>query len=122
MKICVLGLTIFLLFVPNFSQAGEKWDNSTIALEVSWQIIHALDWGTTLDIASHPRMYEMNPILGDHPSRGTINAYMLAGAILHPIVTEVLPVRWRVWWQAITIGMSGACVINNFNAGLSIRF
>lgn len=109
-----------------------SWNREEIVMETTWQVLHVLDWGTTLDIAARPdEFYEMNPILGEYPSRGQVNAYMFTGAILHPIVTHLLPreadilgkdTHPRRLFQAITIGMSGACVVNNFSIGLKLNF
>jgi len=120
--IAVVAIGVILGVVTNEALGADPWSSQDIALEVTWEVIHALDWGTTLDIASHRGMYEMNPILGDHPDRGRINAYMALGAVLHPVVTHFLPSKWRPYFQGFTIGMSGFCVINNFHVGLGIRF
>ena len=35
-----------------------------------------LDWGQTLNIAQHPdHWHELNPLLGPHPSTGSVNMY-----------------------------------------------
>lgn len=112
--------------------AHAQWFNKeeTVA-EITWQTLHILDWGTTLDIANHEGYYEVNPILGKHPTRTQINTYMFASAVLHPIVTYALPreaylfgkqFHPRRLFQYITIGMSGACVVNNFSIGLRLDF
>lgn len=111
---------------------AESWNTEEAVLEVVWQGLHLLDWGTTLDIVSRPDEYhEINPILGDHPSRGKVNLYMGLGAVLHPLVTHVLPRDAEVFglsfkprriWQGVTIMVSGACVANNFSIGLRLNF
>ncbi len=121
-------LFISLFLWPSISSAedkwwGAKWSKQDIVLETTWQVIHVLDWGTTLDSQSQPDKYsELNPILGRNPSRGAVNAYMGAGALLHIGVTHMLPPSCRPYWQGITIGVSSACVINNFSLGLRVRF
>ena len=100
--------------------------------EVAWQAIHVIDWGQTLRIADNPDQYhEKNPILGRHPSRGRVNTYMLAGAILHPVVTWLLPEEAEVFgfefnprwvWLGGTIATSGICVVNNHSIGLGWGF
>jgi len=82
-----------------------------------------MDWRQTVQIARNPdRYWERNPLLGEHPSEQRVNLHFLVGAILHPIVTEILPSKYRLWgtdwkpriiWQSISIGMSGICVLNN---------
>jgi hypothetical protein len=102
---------------------GEKWSKQDYALEATWQVIHLMDWGTTLDITRHPDQYkELNPILGEHPTREEVNLYMFSGALLHAGVTHILPPKYRPYFQGITIGMSGVCVLNNLSVGLQIKF
>lgn len=127
----VLFLLLFL-FSPLIANAGEKWSNSDIALESTWQILHILDWRQTIQIARNPdRYWERNPLLGEHPSEQKVNLYFLVGAVLHPIVTEVLPNKYNLWgiklrpriiWESVSIGMSGGCVLNNFSIGLGVKF
>ena len=119
-----------LVLLPGLSFAedkdkwwGAKWNKREVILEATWQAIHVLDWGTTLDLQRQPdRYYEINPLLGRHPSRDAVNAYMAGGAIFHLGVTHILPPSCRPYWQGITIGISSVCVINNFAVGLRVRF
>ena len=110
----------------------DKMTKQDIALEATWLTLHTLDYGQTLNIAKEPnKYYEINPILGRHPSEEKVHAYMLTGMIVHPIITYMLPrevdvmgfkVPARTIWQAVSIGTSGALVINNFNIGLRVSF
>ena len=101
----------------------DSWSKGDIGKEVAWQALHLVDWGQTLDIASQPKKYhELNPAMGKHPSRSKVNLYMAASALLHVGITHVLPSRCRPWFQHVSIGVSGTCVVNNFAVGLSIKF
>lgn len=52
------------------------------------------DYQQTLDIKNHPGMYEMNPVLGKHPSDTAISAYFIAvNAIIFTAVKK-LPEPW----------------------------
>lgn len=123
-----LIFVIALILWPGISFAedrwwGAKWSEQDVFLETTWQVIHVLDWGTTLDSVGKPdKYYEINPILGKYPTRGEVNAYMAAGAIFHFGMTHILPPSHRPYWQAITIGISSACVINNLSVGLKLGF
>ena len=131
-KLIVVFLFTILLVQFNIVNAADKWTAQDIALETTWQVLHIVDWGTTLNIADNPKQYrEYNPILGTHPSRGTVNIYMASGAILHPIISHLLPREVKLWnwkipartlFQSITIGTTGACVANNLAIGLKIDF
>jgi len=110
----------------------DPWTHQDIMLEITWQALHIVDMGTTLNITDHPdRYWEINPILGRHPSREAVYAYMTASAILHPIIAHYLPVK-TVWlgfrfnprriWQATTWYISAWNVQNNLSIGLEMRF
>ena len=125
--ITIFGLLLALIFVIgpclHKAQAADPWGTQDIALEATWQLLHLLDWGQTLDIADHPEKYhEHNPIMGKHPSRSTVNLYMGAWIPLHIGITYVLPKECRPYWQYVTIGVTGTCVIKNFSVGLQVRF
>jgi hypothetical protein len=103
--------------------ACSTWKTQDILREVAWQTVHVIDWGQTLEIARHPEDYhEINPIMGKHPSVGNVNVYMGLSSIGHLAVSYVLPPKIRPYWQYLTIVTSGACVINNFNIGLGVKF
>ena len=91
--------------------------------EAGWQVLHIVDWGQTLDIARNPGLYhEINPVIGRHPSVGRVNLYMGLSAAGHLAVSWALPKEYRVYWQWMTIGVTGGLVGHNFNIGLRVRF
>ncbi len=105
------------------STFGEKWSKTDTNREILWQGVNVIDWGQTRYIAKHPEKYqENNPIIGKHPSTGAVDIYMASSALLHPIAAAYLKPKYRKWFQYITIGMSGGCVLNNVNIGVKIGF
>lgn len=129
-KVFMLVLTILLISTPTY--ALDSWTKQDIILEATWQSLHFIDYGQTLSIAKNPdRYYEMNPLLGKHPSTELVHVYMLGGALLHPVITYLLPRKvellgvdfpLRTVWQMISIGMSLGCVVNNASIGLRVEF
>ena len=91
-----------------------------------------MDWGHTRYIAENPdEYYEINPILGDHPDRRKVDIYMAASAIVHPLITGLLPkeseilglkLKPRAIWQSVSIGLSAGLVMHNFNLGIQMEF
>ena len=120
----ILVFFAILLCVFGDAHAADRWDKQDVELEVTWEVLHAVDWGTTLDITRRydEGYYESNPILGRHPSAGTVNVYMGAWALLHPVITHYLPGKYRPYWQLITIGVSGGAAASNINLGLNVKF
>jgi hypothetical protein len=114
-------IIVLVILFPVICDA--EWKAQDTALEVTWLSLHVIDWGQTLDIARQPDKYEeTNIILGRHPSVGNVNLYMGGWVILHPIISYILPDKARPYWQMISIGVTGSCVIQNFRAGLEVRF
>ena len=112
-----------LILIILFSTPCYAWNKNDTYREVAWQTIHIIDWGQTLDIARNPDSYhEFNLILGRHPSVGRVNTYMVLSSVGHVTISVLLPDKVRKYWQWITIGTLGACVVNNFSIGLKVRF
>jgi len=114
---------LILMFLFIFPLQAMAWDKNDTRREVAWQIIHAIDYGQTLDIAKNPhRFTEGNPILGRHPSTDQVHAYMLTGALLHYAVARKLKPKYRKLFQYVSIGLSGSCVVSNARIGIKINF
>ncbi len=116
-------IVLFMMLLSTQVLAADRWSARDYYLEGTWQALHLMDWGQASMIARNPdRYYEMNPVLGAHPSPQLVHAYMATSALIHLAVTNFLPSRWRPYWQGITIGMSGSLVAHNFGIGLGVRF
>ncbi|MCE5226670.1 MAG: hypothetical protein LLG05_12535 [Porphyromonadaceae bacterium] len=128
----IKAILVIMLLLPSSVYGFDRLNKSELALEGSWLALHTVDYGQTLSIAKNPlRYYERNLILGRHPSEGEVHGYMIATALLHPVVTYLLPrevdvfgikVPIRFIWQGVSIGVSGTCVVNNASIGLRIGF
>lgn len=82
-----------------------------------------IDWGQTLNIADNPdKYYEHNPILGDHPSRGEVNRYFVAGMITTTLIYKLLPEKYADLYIKGMIGMEVYYVGNNYHIGIRCRF
>jgi hypothetical protein len=132
MKQILLSSALLLSLVACSTIQHDPWTTEDKALECTWQTLHAVDWSQTLDIsAQSDKYYEINPLLGEHPSRSRVNTVMGASALLHPIVVNYLPRKIkllgldlpaRAIFQSISINSSGGLVSHNFNIGLRIAF
>jgi len=116
-------VTLLILFFLPANLFSSEWNKSDTIREVGWQIIHFIDWKQTLYIADNPdEYYEINPILGKHPSKGKINGYMIISSISHAGISYLLPPKYREIFQYISIGVSSVAVISNFNVGIQVRW
>jgi hypothetical protein len=115
-------LIISFVFIGCAGYHPQPLTKAQIAGEVAFEVLHAIDWGQTLDIAGSDEYYEMNPIIGRYPSRGRVNLVMCATAIGHPIVTWLIPDSWRWWWIGGTSVGKAVTVIHNNRIGLKMDF
>jgi len=121
-----LILIIFIILISCPVQAytfAEQWTKTDSALEAVYIGSTIIDWGQTRDIAKHPQEYhEINPVLGRHPSLDTVDILIPAGIVAHGIISMALPPKYRIYWQAVFIGIEGFTVLSNYNIGLRIDF
>jgi hypothetical protein len=109
-----------------FASPAVAWSEADRNREIGYLVLHAIDWGQTLDI-SHDchngrERWEHNPVLGTCPSRSNVNRYFLATGIAHYAVARSLPPKWRRVFQHVTIGMQLGTVASNWKIGLTVRF
>jgi len=117
-----LSVFAFYFLLSHTLAHANDWTGTDTAFQVTYSIVHILDWGQTLDIENRPGIIETNPILGEHPSRSDINIYMASTLIGHAVVSYALPQGWRRAWQAAGIGLELAMLGNNYRLGLRMGF
>lgn len=128
---CGLWL-VALIALLSVTAARADWNKDEVITEIFWQVLHVVDWGQTRYIATHPNEYrEMNPILGDHPSKREVDIYMACGAVLHPIIVGLLPRRTDILgfefsprgiFQKSSVAITGGLVGHNFYLGIGVEF
>lgn len=117
------SLVVLLVVLVPMTVSADEWTKADTAREAAYLALHVADWGQTLDIADHPeRWHETNPVLGSHPSRGEVNGWFAATALLHPVVSYLLPKPYREMWQYGTIGLELYCVGNNYSIGIGYGY
>ena len=119
MKTILAVLILLLSSVANATELDWKWTKADTAIQATWTVLHIVDWSQTRQIAKEPRrFYEGNPILGRHPSVGRVDTYMALSAVANLGVAYALPKPYRRYFQVLSIGITGKCVILNFDIGL----
>lgn len=122
MKSIVFVLVIMLCVCP-MAQAFDDWSDADLTRHAIFTSLKMIDFSQTLKIAREPeKYYEVNPILGSHPSEGKVAVFFIGSYIAETALVHVLPSEYRPWAQYVFIGVSGACVINNFTIGLGVGF
>lgn len=116
-------LFLLVLLALPISPRAKDWSRADTHREILWQAIHLVDWGQTLDIArSNGKYFEINPLMGRHPSIGHVNNMMLAGAIAHLAGAYLCPDDLRSVYQWVSIIVNGAIVLRNHQIGLRVNF
>jgi hypothetical protein len=82
-----------------------------------------LDWLQTVSIARDPRhYYELNPILGRHPSERRINIYfsICCSTFLALVLTLGMygEFGWTAGISSALLGIELCCVVNNWCLGI----
>jgi hypothetical protein len=113
-------LVIILVLIPSMAMSWDSKDTYYQGAVVSALLI---DMGQTLHIADNPnKYYEMNPLLGKHPSKEQVVGYFMGGIVAHTLIAMALPQDYRRVWQCVWIGIEGAVIYNNYNIGVKIAW
>lgn len=91
-------------------------------MELSFQVMNAIDGYQTSRIKDHPYVKEVDPvtveILGEQPESGETALYFATRGISHYLIARALPPKWRPWFQGPTMVHSTWYVVNNCELGL----
>lgn len=100
----------------------SAWTWEDTALEAAFIIVGSIDRNQTMHMADHPDRYrELNPLLGEHPSRARINTAFFVGTAGHAAISYALPKPYRTWWQGMTLFIESSVVNSNNNLGLGCK-
>lgn len=138
----VLGL-LMIMVIGLAAPVSAAWDKSDTALFA----LRIIDWGQTRDIATitpeqpillpdgtqigcihaHYEHSEINPLLGEHPSRGKVNNYFVALIIFdqfcrHKADSNDKWAKFETGWQKVNIGIESTLVARNYSIGIDFKF
>jgi hypothetical protein len=82
----------------------------------------AVDWAQTRSIADYPQWPELNPILGRRPTRGRVDTYFAACALVLIGATAALDRDDRRAFLRLVILVEGGVVARNLSVGVGLRF
>lgn len=110
-----------MMLTPNIGLAD------TVPAEWAWQTLNLVDVVQTLQIVDHPDQYhELNPFLGQHPSRDRILLTGTAFAVVHYLVTDHLIKNSSSTavntWETASIALKLIVIGHNYSIGLAVRF
>jgi hypothetical protein len=102
---------------------ADEYSKTDIALQSTYTMLHIIDWGQTLDISKNSDKYwEINPILGKHPSVSKVNIYMGTSLAIYYIVNYFLPSDYRLLVESSSVILKASLVSHNYKIGLYINF
>jgi hypothetical protein len=126
-------IILLILSLCACSSYSYKWTKADKVGQVMVLGAMTMDWLQTKYIATHGNEYrETNPMLGDHPSKGQVNAYFAGLAAFNVGMSALLPskivinddivFRPRLMWQTSTFLGHGWAVISNYNLGVGMEW
>ena len=131
-KIIIIFMLLFAVNANAEYKFAEAWDVNDTTYQLLATGLMIADWGQTRYIAKNPdKYYEINPILGKHPSTSEVNTYFAAAILGHALISLALPPKAEVFgyninprriWQVMWIGIETGYVGHNASMGIRVKF
>jgi len=110
MKRAILA-AVLLAAAP--AAALDEWTAADTSFQLGVTTLLVADWALTVDFLSRPVPgVETNALLGPHPSRLAVSAYMAGWIVGSAAVARILSQPWRRIWQ-VTIGAVEVAAVGN---------
>lgn len=112
-KVCIIMILACMGCSP-----GKQWTKQDTYRHATLTGLMVIDWQQTREIAENPDKYwEINPLVGKHPSVGKVDRYFVSSWLIKTGVAWAFP-KYRTKWQWFCIGVSASLVGHNFRIGL----
>ena len=116
-------LIVMLVLITSNAFAFDKWSKVDYSLAAAALTVDTIDWLQTRYIADHPnKFYELNPIIGRHPSTEKVNTYFISTILIGAGIAYVLPSKWRKVWLGSCTAIELGVTAHNFDVGIGLRF
>lgn len=115
--------TILAMLLAAFAATAnaESFDPLPVAVT-----LHVVDYLQTLQISeschTDRKYHELNPILGECPTKTEVTQYMVATGLAMYALHEVLPERYKKYASYAWVGVEAGAVANNIAIGIKIGF
>jgi hypothetical protein len=96
----------------------EPFSGRELKTQLAYTMATMIDWKQTLNIVKDDRYYEINPILGKHPSRERVNTLIPLGIAAHWLIAWWLPKEYRATWQGGWLLVETTAIVHNYSVGL----
>lgn len=128
-KISTLSLLLSTCSLFAHDNFAKDWTKYNTMAEISWLLINSIDINQTKQFRYGPngdskewQYYEINPLVGKHPSNKKLNRLWILGSVAHVGISMALPKRYRGIWQGASIVLSSSAVLHNYNLGFKVKF
>jgi hypothetical protein len=101
--------------------ANDPWTPAQKYAEAAYFTLTTADMLQTLEFR-RAGGYEKNPLLGREPSQSRVIVGITTAMALHWWITDMLPSRYRKYWQYVWIGIEADAVRHNWRCGYRVRF
>lgn len=105
------------------SLLAQGWRKSDTYWQLAVTGAYACDYLQTAELQKRPGQHEINRLLGQRPTRATINQHFAAAVLANAAVAYALPIRYRRTWQVSSLAFEAYWVRRNVvEARLAIRW
>jgi hypothetical protein len=116
-----MKLLIILLCLCGSAQA--QWRDEDTVRQVAITALLFVDYKqSSITTSCTEKCWELNPLLGDHPSPVRLRNYFLTMAVSSAILAYELPPKWRTRFQYGTLTLESVVVLRNQQLGFKFRF
>jgi len=82
-----------------------------------------MDWAQTRYAARHPaQFYEINPIIGKHPSVKEVDRYFIGSLAVKNTIFFILPEKYQPIWAMGMTTISVGLIAHNNSIGIQMKF
>ena len=114
-------LILIILLLPSVANAGWTKEDTYLQGAVIGALL--IDMAQTLYITDHPDKYcELNPLLGEHPSKEKVVGYFMGAIALHTAISFAINERERRWFQGCTLFIETGVALRNLSLGIGFSY
>jgi len=124
----ILALVIIIVLIGGVAFAADqmattdRWTKEDSIKEVTFLGLLYLEKCQRNYANEHGGMYVPNPFLGPNRKESDVDTFLVTSAILHPIISYLLPRQYRDWWQYGTLIIEGTSIASNMSFGVGFEF
>ena len=114
------AFVIALLFA--WPAQARDWTNEELGWGAAAAAVRLADWAQTRNIVRNPdRFREVNPLIGEHPSRGRVDGVFILGSALLFAAAHYFP-EYRKSILQVYVVIGGGVVARNASIGVKMSF